>query len=843
MLKKTVLLMCLCVATVHAAPLEYYLPKGELFDAAIPTPDAIFGFGLGDQHLRHDQIVYYMGILASASPHARLIDYGQSHEGRRLVLLLISSNENLADLDALAGNDAVLKVWNGFSVHGNESSGGNASVLYAYYLLASTRAAVRERLDDTLVLIDPTINPDGFDRYATHVNAFRSATTVTDLHDASHVEHWPNGRTNHYWFDLNRDWLLLTQPESRARIQAFHRWHPHLLTDHHEMGTESTFFFQPGVADRANPLIPARNQALTAELATHHAAALDAHKQLYYTGESFDDYYPGKGSTYPDLHGSVGVLFEQARAQGGRVQTREGERSLQQGIRNQFVTALSSLNGALDMRADFLEYRRQFFDQAEQQASRGARGYLVDFNGDWRKARKLVDFLHNHRITVGLLNQDKKAGGHNYRKGAALYIPLRQRQSTLIRALFDVTTEFKDNTFYDVSAWQLPMAWGLTWQASDDAVDTLSEWQWPKARRYYADDAVAFAIDWQQGNAPAALNHLLQLDYAIKASGKPLNIQTTDGARTLAAGALIVSLNGRETNDRLFADLNTVADAHGVDFYALKGGLNNGSVDLGSPAIRRVPKARILMLTGPGINAYQAGSLWHFFDTEVRQPLVKVDLNRLGRVNLDDYTHLILPDGQYSALKEAQTQQIQSWVKSGGQLIALQRGASWVEKNLQAEKKSAAENAAKKADETDEGADASKHLPYGQFRKDLAERIIGGAIVQAEADLSHPLGFGFTQDAQFVLLRGTAVLQAASTPYGTPLRATKKPLAAGFISAEWQEKLAGKPLVVADRIGAGGVIKFAFNPTFRAYWEGTKRWLVNAVYLSHLIEHTKWPDD
>ncbi len=320
------LIACLAVTPSAAVELADYLPEDVAYDADVPKPADILGFEVGEWHVRHDLLVAYMEALAEASPRVHLEVSGRTHEGRKTLLLAVSTPENIRNLERLRQahldesdtgetGDGPLVIWQGFSVHGNEPSGSNASLLLAYHLAAGG-GDVERFLQETIVLIDPSVNPDGLGRFAQWANGHRSKSPVPDPNNREHREVWPNGRTNHYWFDLNRDWLLLTHPESRARIANFHRWRPHVLTDFHEMGSNATYYFQPGVPERRNPWTPIRNEELTRQIAGYHARAMDRAGRIYYTEETFDDFYYGKGSTYPDVNGSIGILFEQASSRG-----------------------------------------------------------------------------------------------------------------------------------------------------------------------------------------------------------------------------------------------------------------------------------------------------------------------------------------------------------------------------------------------------------------------------------------------------------------------------------------------------------------------------------------------
>ena len=339
----------------------FYLPTGITYDTSVPTPRSVLGFVVGEWHVRHDQLATYMRVVAETSDRVKIEVTGRTHEQRPLLMLTISSAENLARLEEIRQAHLVLSdpaapapdtsdmpvVINlGYSVHGNEASGSNAALLVAYYLAAATGGEIERLLDNAIILLDPSLNPDGLARFAQWANMHRGRVLMADPNHREHREGWPNGRTNHYWFDLNRDWLLAQHPESHARLEQFHRWRPNVLIDVHEMGSSSTYFFQPGVPNRKNPLTPETNVRLTEEIAGFHAEALDSLGSLYYSEETFDDFYYGKGSTYPDAHGSVGILFEQASIRGHLRSTSDGDLSFPFAIRNQLTTTLSTLSAA-----------------------------------------------------------------------------------------------------------------------------------------------------------------------------------------------------------------------------------------------------------------------------------------------------------------------------------------------------------------------------------------------------------------------------------------------------------------------------------------------------------------
>ena len=823
------ILLMLCTASSNALILEDYLPKDSRYDTSIPTPRAVTGIEVGERHYRHDQIIQYLSILAASSARARLVDYGMTHEGRRLVLLFISSNKNMENLDKLANQDNILRVWNGFSVHGNEASGANASVLYAYHLIAGHSDKIDKILNETLIIIDPTINPDGYDRFVTDVNSNRGMIDNSDKNDSAHIEQSPNGRTNHYGFDLNRDWLLLSQIESQARIKQFHQWQPHVLDDHHEMGSDKTFFFQPGVPDRTNPLIPLKNIELTNKLGNFHAKTLNEKDMSFYTKESYDDFYPGKGSTYPDLHGSVGILFEQASAKGGVLHTSEGMRSLTDGIDNQFRTALSTLTGAFSLKDELLSYKENFYKKALNEASKQSfKGYVLDFKNNLINAQKMVDYLSMHNINVSMLSKSTNIDKHDFNADTSLFIEINQPQYILIKSLFSTGTNFKDNTFYDVSAWNIAMAWGIPY-AKTKTIPSLKDFEWQAAQNTYAKEVIAYGFNWHDGNAGAALNYLQQRNIKTKVTSKTFSIKSNGKTIQFKPGAIIVPVNDENQNEVLSA-LSNISEFFFISSHALTNGLNEIGIDLGSPSITTLDKPKVLMVKGPGINAYQAGSIWHLFDTQIGLPLTKITKLQLKKISLQDYSHLILPSGNYKSLTSEDSDNIKAWIKQGGHLITFQNSAIWTEKNIQK---------LKKIDKQHLKEQPSENRTYKEFDDDRAKNTIGGAIISAMADLTHPLAYGMQQTIQYPLIKGNSQLIPSKNPYVTPLKSMKNALAAGYISAKKLEKVNSSPLIIAQKMSKGSIIKFNFNPTFRGFWLGTQEWLINSVYFSPLIKKTE----
>ena len=455
--------------------LNYYLPQDISYDESVPKPTDILGYEVGEWHVSHDKLVYYMQALAKASDRISIEDRGITYEGRPILLLTITSQKNHTSLEIIqkehmdvtngkAKNLTKLPivVYQGFSIHGNEPSGANAGLIYAYYLAAAQGPEIEKLLENLIILMDPAFNPDGMQRFAHWANSNKSKNLNPDNNDREFHETWPNGRTNHYWFDMNRDWLPVQLLESKARIETFHKWMPNIVTDHHEMGTNSTFFFQPGEPSRVHPLTPSLNQQLTAEIGTYHAKAFDKIGSLYYSEENYDDYYYGKGSTFPDVNGSIGILFEQGSSRGHIQESDNGILTFPFTIRNQFTAAVSTIEAAMDMRTKLIEYQFQFYKNAKTEAAKSkTKAIVFGDSKDAAKAWHLADILHRHKIKFNALKNDATIAGINYKKGASYVIPMDQKNYRLIHAMFEKRTTFTDSLFYDISAWTFPLAFNL----------------------------------------------------------------------------------------------------------------------------------------------------------------------------------------------------------------------------------------------------------------------------------------------------------------------------------------------------------------------------------------------
>ncbi len=840
------LLFLTCTANARTA--QEYLPPESDLDPAVPTPESVLGWDVGDWHVSHDKLVQYMQALAGASPRVSVKVIGYTHEQRPLLQLAITSEANqykleslrLAHLDAAQQDgEGPLVVWLGYSVHGDEPSGSNSSMLVAYYLAASRSALVEQLLAGSVILIDPSINPDGLNRFASWANSNAGKVPVSDPLTRQHNQIWPEGRSNHYWFDLNRDWLLLVQPESRARIIEFHRWLPHVLTDHHEQDRFPGFFFQPGVPSRQNPLTPAENLELTRALAVFHSEAMDDAGQPHFTEDAFDDFYYGKGSSYPDINGSIGILFEQRAISGQQLSTSNGTETFRMAVANQLRISLSTLKGARALRDRLFDYQAGFARAMQERAgAKNFRAWVVGDDTDPARARAFLDVLELHHIEYQPLGETFRAGDEEFTPGHAWVIPARQRQAGLLEAIMEQRTEFRDETFYDVSAWTFPLAYNLpfTKVSRTPAIQEAS----PVSSSIPLDrDAPAWVVPWNQLDAPSLLQKLLDSGVKVRTSTKPFSAQTGSNLQAFSPGTLVIQAGIQQNNATpdILDSLDQAAHS-GLEIFALKSTLTSVGPDLGSIHFPLVKAVKPLIIGGRDTSAFGVGEAWHLLDQRLGLAAPVIELDRLEGIIFSDYTHLLLPDGDFAAISETQKDNITRWVRGGGVLITINRAAAWAQKLcFQAE-----DTSCEPAEETREKPEIVTPRAYGDFADDKAQHIIGGAIVASVIDLSHPLTFGYRRGELPLLRKGTTELVPSDNAYATPVRYANSPLLAGFIGSDRLEAIQGQAAVIAQKHDKGLVVHFANNPLFRGYWRGTERMYINALYFGQVVEATDLPE-
>lgn len=816
--------------------LDYYLPQNITYNKNIPTPKSVFNFELGEMHTDHTQVALYMNEVAKASDRISIETTGYTFENRPLQLLTISSPKNLANIDQIlkrhqeitdseANNNDLsglpIVVYLGYSIHGNESSGTAAAIALAYYLAAAESPEIEKTLDNTIILLDPSFNPDGLHRFSTWVNSNKSTHLVTDSNDREFNEMWPKGRFNHYWFDMNRDWLPVQLPESQARIRTYRKWMPNLLCDFHEMGTNATYFFQPGEPSRTNPLTPELNQILTRKIAGYHAKALDKIGSSYFIEENYDDFYYGKGSSYPDINGTIGILFEQASSRGHAQESANGILTFPFTIRNQFTTSLSSLQAANEMRTELLEYQRDFYINAKNESKKSkTKAYIFGDEKDATRVNELVKILTQHKIEMLELKEDVTINKKKFSKNLSYIIPVEQRNTKLINAIFDRQTTFKDSLFYDISAWSFDLAFNLNFEALNSTSLAGAKYT-PTTRTGLVTKKsnIGYLIEWTDHQSPKILNQILSKNLRVKTTKQPFK----HSGKTFSYGSLLVPVQNQEMDaDEIFDYLSTIAADYSFDITGVETGFTDG-INLGNPNFVTLIQPKVAMIVGQGVDPSDAGEIWHLFDQKAAMSLTKINVDQLQGVDLSRYTTLIVVNGNYSGFSTKTLLKIEQWIQNGGTLIAYQDAIKWLNDTKFIEltfKKNTME---------------AKDISFEQSGDYKGAQEIAGAIFETKLDLSHPINFGMPRNTMPIFRNTSIVIEANKNSYNNPIIYTKNPLISGYISKQNLELIKETVPFQSIKKGDGKIIIFTDNTNFRSFWLGTEKLFWNAIFFSKLM--------
>ncbi|WP_420593091.1 M14 family zinc carboxypeptidase [Robiginitalea biformata] len=838
-MRNTLVILLLACSTCLFSQ-DYFLKQYEPYKSGIPSPEEFLGYGIGEYHTRHDRIVRYLEVLAEASDRAQIETYGHTHEQRPLVILRISSAENLGQLETLrerhleftnpdtpfrADPDLPVFINLGYNVHGNEPSSSEAALLTAYILVASEDPRVAGYREESVVFLDPTINPDGRDRHTQWANSYRGNPLVSDPQDAEHNEYFPGGRTNHYWFDLNRDWLLAINPESRGKLNWYHTWYPNVVTDFHEMGTQSTHFFEPmKVNGSRDPIMPRENYEDLNELfAGYFVQAHDSLGSLYFTKEVFDGTYPGYGSSYPDLQGGLGLLFEQASSRGHSQKTAYGKITFPFTIRNQLVSGMATVRAAVENKDYLQRYQKEFFTSALRNAAAGrARAYRIPANPDKNRMKAFLDKLLIHRVKV---YEDGRGG---------FVVPAGQPQYRMVQTFFETYRQYRDSVFYDASAWSVANFYNIDYRAErnfrlGEAVTSLKDLfpVTPVEKSEYA-----YLIDWNDYNAPALLHELQNKGLVLASSFKPFTTRTGGAEKRFGYGTLVLPVQLQSKSpDEVYQLLREAQETHQVPAFGVASGYHLRGIDLGSRYVAPLEQPKAAMLIGEGVRSYEAGEVWHLLDTRVHMPITKIPLRDFGGASLDDYNTLVLVSGRYG-FSDREEKKIKDWVSKGNTLVAIAGAAEYaIEKGWVKEKLTEKEQ---------DTTAATERKPYVDAPENLGKESVGGVILQADLDRTHPLAFGYTDSRIPVYKNNEVWLQPSKNPYATVAAYTENPHLDGFLTRENLEDYAqGSASLLVSPLGGGRVVLFADNPNFRGSWYGTNRLFLNALFLGN---HIRVPD-
>jgi hypothetical protein len=837
---KNLLLFTLCFS-IQIQAQDYFLKKFEPFNDQVPSPEAFLGYGIGERHTRHDLIVAYFEKLAEVSDRVQVNYYGKTHEGRKLVMLTITTPEHLKNLESLkeqhlAFTDPKATVSNygelpifinlAYNVHGNEPSSSEAALLSAYTFAASSNPEILKYLQNAVIFIDPAINPDGRDRHTQWANSYQGSPLVADPQDAEHNEYWPGGRTNHYWFDLNRDWLLAVNPESQGKLKWYHEWYPNVVTDFHEMGSQSTYFFEPMKTNGSlNPIMPKENYIdLNNLFGSYYAKALDDIGSLYFTKEVFDGTYPGYGSSYPDLQGGLGILFEQASSRGHKQTTDFGEITFPFTIRNQYTSSVTTVKAAVENKAQMRKYQQDFFKSALTDAAKSkVKGYLFGDAHDANRTKAFIEKLLLHQIEV-------------YRSGGNFVVPTQQPQHRMVQTMFETYSQYRDSVYYDASAWSVANFYNMKYRAVNnlDLGPKVTNTEDLVKVAPVQSSEYAYLIDWDDYNAPAVLNYLQENELVLSSAFKPFTVNLGGMKQNFDYGTLVLPVSlQKKSAQEVYALLQKAQQRFQVPIYGIDTGYNLAGVDLGSRFVMALKPPKAVMIIGNGTSSYEAGEVWHLLDTRVHMPITKIPLRNFDRADLDEYNTMVMVSGRY-ALSQKQQDKIKDWVGKGNTLITIGTASTWaIEKKLVKEGLTGKEKDSVKKDSTK----IAVRRPYVDAEENIGKESVGGVILRADLDLTHPLAFGYHDLSIPVYKNNEVWLMPSKNDYATVAKYAKNPHIDGFLTKKnMEEYLKPSASLLVSKLGEGRVVLFADNPNFRGSWYGTNRLFLNALFLGEHIE-------
>lgn len=819
--------------------------------AQIQSPEKFLGYALGSRYTPHNDVLRYFDyVAAQATSTVVLKDYGETNEHRKLKMAFISSAENIKKLESIRANNLQLAgigqpapvvantpviVWLSYNVHGNETSSSEASMLTLYNLVNGQRKDIQQWLQNTVVVIDPCLNPDGRDRYINWFNSVVGKTPNAQLMAREHDEPWPGGRTNHYNFDLNRDWAWQTQVESQQRMAVYNQWMPQIHVDFHEQGINDPYYFAPA-AQPFHEVITKFQRDFQVTIGKNHAKYFDQNNWLYFTGEVFDLLYPSYGDTYPIYNGSIGMTYEQAGGPAGglKVINNDGDTlTLLDRIKHHFTTGMSTIEVASIHANELLKEYQQFFTTAKNGNVGTYKSYIIKNNpADKDKIQSLLHLLDKNGIEYGTSTgagkgfsyQSNKETNFSVEKGD-IVISAYQPKATLLKVLFEPKTQLVDSVTYDITAWALPYAYGLTSFATTQKFN-VQPYQSVKINNTISSDVYGVVVKWQSLQSARLVAQLLQKGIRLKFAELPFTI----GGEDFNSGSIIILKNGNEKfGANLWEEVASISNQVQVKIYPVQTGKVDKGNDFGSYYMHSMKPVNVVMLTGEQVQSAAAGEIWNFFDNELNYPITLVNAENFNRLKWNTIDVLILPDGRYDFFNDKQqSAKLQDWIKAGGRLVALENAVNQLSKQDWSILKS-------KKDEDEDSLNSSK-VDYADLQRyDCREREsvtngTPGAIFKVAIDNSHPLMFGYSNEYYTLKMDRKAYDFMKDGGWNVGVLKKEAPIS-GYVGYKLQPKLKDGLLFGVQDLGRGTITYLTDNVLFRNFWENGKLMFSNAVFM------------
>ena len=812
------------------------------FAQKIQSPAEFLGYSLGDQFTYHYRIVEYFKYVAQASKNVKLVQYGTTNEGRPLLAMFIASDENIGRLDDIRKNNLRLAgidksaapsltsntpviVWLSYNVHGNEPSSSEAAMKTLYDMVDPSNSRTRAWLKNTVVVIDPCLNPDGRDRYVNFYNSVRGAKPDANPAAREHSEPWPGGRVNHYYFDLNRDWAWQTQKETQARVALFNAWLPQIHVDFHEQGYNAPYYFAPAAEPFHKVITPWQREFQTT-IGKNNAKYFDQHGWLYFTKQEFDLLYPSYGDTYPIYNGSIGMTYEQGGIGAGlAVVMRTGDTlTLADRIAHHHSNSLSTIETGSLNATKVLDEFQKYYKNSINNPTGDYKTYVVK-NDNADKIAALAKTLDRNGIQYGF-GLKSSATGFNYQDGKTgpfaissndMVINAYQPKSVLLDVLMEPKTFVADSITYDITAWSLPYAYGLNAYGVTESIKPGAD-KLPVAGSppVPSANAYAYVCAWRSAEDVKFLAALLKEKIKVRYTETPFEA----AGKKFDEGSLVITRAGNDRAD-FSAVVNNLAAAYHRDVLPLTTGFVDKGSDLGSDHIKYIGAPKVMLIAGDGVNSDARGEVWHFFEQQIGYPVTLVKMADLGRAKLSDFDVMILADGRYGDLP---ADRIQSWIRDGGKLVAMDGAVRQLvdRKGFDIRKKEE-----RKEDKTKPHVEDKV---YENRDREATSSSVPGAIYKLHIDNTYPLGFGL--DKNYYALKLNDDIYEPLGDNGWNVGTVKKDgLVAGFVGQKSKEKIKDGMLIGVQRLGRGSVVYMADDPLFRSFWENGKLLFSNAVFM------------
>ncbi len=800
--------------------------------AQLKSPEAFLGYPIGTQFTRHADVVNYFKHVAVNSDMVTYQDYGKTYERRPLTFAVISTPQNLGNLEnirqdnlknigleeGLATPETAI-VWLSYNVHGNEASSTEAAMLTLYKLITEKQAW----LENTVVIMDPCINPDGRDRYVNWYNQVKATPYNAAPNSTEHNEPWPGGRANHYLFDLNRDWAWASQIESQHRLKLYNKWMPHIHVDFHEQGYNEPYYFAPA-AEPYHEIISDWQRDFQVEIGKNHAKYFDANGWLFFTRERFDLLYPSYGDTYPTFMGAIGMTYEQAghsRA-GLGVNTDEGfELTLVDRVMHHTTTGLSTVEIAAANAAKLNTEFKEFFDTSNLKY----KSYVLNGNAD--NVQRLASLLDKHQIKYGYTDANSVSGyvyskdeNGSFDSKGALVVSTNQPKGKMVKALFEPDAFLSEPLTYDITAWNLVHGYGLDGVASTSLISGDASAPNGFTNNMVAQNAAGYLVKWNSLDDAEFLAELLKADIRVRFSEKSLMFS----GQSFDPGTLIVTNSDNKNNTNWATQLVDIANKHERSLQASNTSFADSITDFGSPDVKLINKQRVAMLQGEGTSSLSYGALWHFFEQQLKYPITSINTDNFSASALTNFDVLIMPQGWYGRQLNGDTMDdLKQWVRSGGKVIAVGRAVqSFADKDGFDLKENNSEDS--------EDEDKGNLVAYKDRQRSNLKNFITGAIYKVKMDASHPMAFGFG-DSYFSLKLGSNSYKFLENGYNVGYIEGEPTSVAGFSGEEAKKSLANSLVFGEARMGRGSVVYMVDDVMFRSFWERGKLLLVNSIFF------------